>query len=231
MNDADLPLDAGLIVSCQAEPESPLCTPTIIAALARVAITGGAVGVRINSPEHIREVKTMVDAPVIGLHKWLDPAGQRWITPLPEQAAGLKSAGADVIALDATQRERPNTFTVEELIGYVRNELGLPVMADVDTVDAGIAAAEAGADYVASTLSGYTQATVTDSTEPDISLVEALAKSVSCPVIAEGRYRRPAQARAALDSGAFAVVIGGAITDPEALTRSFVAGLDEPAGR
>jgi N-acylglucosamine-6-phosphate 2-epimerase len=44
-------------------------------------------------------------------------------------------------------------------------------------------------------------------------------------VIAEGRIRTPAEARAALDAGAFAVVVGGAITRPQSITATFVAGL------
>jgi N-acylglucosamine-6-phosphate 2-epimerase len=44
------------------------------------------------------------------------------------------------------------------------------------------------------------------------------------PVVAEGRYRTPAQVREALRAGAFAVVVGRAITDPLMLTKVFVEG-------
>ena len=43
------------------------------------------------------------------------------------------------------------------------------------------------------------------------------------PVIAEGRIQTPAQVRAALDAGAYAVIVGTAITRPELITRRFVA--------
>ena len=43
------------------------------------------------------------------------------------------------------------------------------------------------------------------------------------PVIAEGHIQTPAQVRAALDAGAYAVIMGTAITRPEFITRGFVA--------
>jgi N-acylglucosamine-6-phosphate 2-epimerase len=49
-----------------------------------------------------------------------------------------------------------------------------------------------------------------------------LARTLSVPVIAEGRYRTPEQVREAFAAGAFAVVVGRAITDALAITRRFV---------
>ena len=54
----------------------------------------------------------------------------------------------------------------------------------------------------------------------------ALAARLDCPVLAEGRYATPAAARAALEAGAWAVVVGTAISDPLALTRRFAAALE-----
>ena len=45
------------------------------------------------------------------------------------------------------------------------------------------------------------------------------------PLIAEGRIHTPAQARAALDAGAFAVVVGTAITHPASITGWFDAAM------
>ena len=96
-------------------------------------------------------------------------------------------------------------------------ELPGRIVADVDTASAGQAAAEAGAAAVATTLSGYTG----DDTPagPDLALVAELAQGVDVPVLAEGRYGTQEEVWAALGAGAFAVVVGTAITDPEALTR------------
>ena len=70
---------------------------------------------------------------------------------------------------------------------------------------------------MATTLSGYTG----DDTPagPDLALVAELAQGVDVPVLAEGRYSTQEEVWAALGAGAFAVVVGTAITDPEALTR------------
>ena len=52
-----------------------------------------------------------------------------------------------------------------------------------------------------------------------------LAQRLRVPVIAEGRIKTPAQTRAALDRGAFAVVVGTAITNPREITRRFAEAL------
>jgi N-acylglucosamine-6-phosphate 2-epimerase len=48
-----------------------------------------------------------------------------------------------------------------------------------------------------------------------------LAQELDVPVFAEGRYSTPEEVWAAYGAGAFAVVVGTAITDPEELTRRF----------
>jgi N-acylglucosamine-6-phosphate 2-epimerase len=93
-------------------------------------------------------------------------------------------------------------------------------MADVDDFAAGVAAREAGADLVATTLAGYTGGAVPEI--PDLGLVAALADELDCPVVAEGRYWHPCQVRAALDAGAYAVVVGTAVTNPMAITERLV---------
>lgn len=213
-------LAGGLIVSCQAREGHPLHNSRIIAALARAAEAGGAVGLRINGEEDIAAVRQFATVPIIGIRKtWVEDFPV-YITPTFEDAAVVASAGGDVIALDATARERPGGESIEELIPRIHRELGRPVMADVSTVREGEHAAAVGADLVATTLSGYTVGTPPD--DPDLELVRRLARSVSVPVVAEGRYRTPDQVREAFQSGAFAVVVGRAITDALAITRHFV---------
>jgi N-acylglucosamine-6-phosphate 2-epimerase len=58
--------------------------------------------------------------------------------------------------------------------------------------------------------------------EPDLELVENLARETDLPIIAEGRYSTPNEVREAFDRGAFAVVVGRAITEPQLITKRFV---------
>lgn len=213
-------LEGGLIVSCQAREGHPLHNPHVIAALARAAEAGGAAGVRVNGERDIAAVSVFVTVPIIGIRKaWVDDSPV-YITPRFEDAAAVAAAGAEIIALDATHRQRPGGESIEELIPRIHRELGRPVMADVATVREGEQAAALGADLVATTLSGYTAGTPPD--DPDLELVRRLARAVKVPVVAEGRYRTPAQVREAFQAGAFAVVVGRAITDALAITRRFV---------
>jgi len=212
----------GLIVSCQATKGSPLDDPAIIAALARTAEMNGARGVRINGPGHIRAVRAIVSLPILGIEKLEHPGSDVYITPTFESARGVASAGADVVALDSTRRARPGGARMEELIPRIRRELGLPVMADVATLEEGMAAAAAGADLVATTLLGYTEET-RGRPAPDYALVAALAASLGVPVICEGGVAAPDDVRRALDAGAYAVVAGAAITGVDRLVRRFAA--------
>jgi N-acylglucosamine-6-phosphate 2-epimerase len=155
---------------------------------------------------------------VIGLRKRRVEGSDVRITPSVEDARAVAAAGADMVAVDATLRPRPDGVDLASLVA----EMPLPVLADVDCLEAGLAAREAGAAAVATTLAGYTNNTPSP-IEPDIHLVEVLVPELDCPVLAEGRIATPAQARAAFDAGAFAVVVGTAITDPLALTRGFAA--------
>ena len=213
-------LRGGLIVSCQAREGHPLHNPHIIAALARSAEAGGAVGVRINGEKDIAAVRMFVTVPVIGIRKMWVEDFPVYITPAFDDAAVVAASGADIIAVDATHRERPGGEAIEELIPRIRRELGRPVMADISTFREGEQAATLGADLVATTLSGYTTGAPPE--EPDLELVRRLARTLSVPVIAEGRYRTPEQVREAFQAGAFAVVVGRAITDALAITRRFV---------
>jgi N-acylglucosamine-6-phosphate 2-epimerase len=212
-------LERGLIVSCQARPDNPLHGPVFMAAMARAAQQGGAVGLRANAPENVRAIKAVSDLPVIGIHKVRLEGFEVEITPALRWAQAVAEAGADVIALDATGRTRPEG-SAGDLIARVKGELGLPVFADVATFEEGLAAAEAGADYVATTLAGYTRESVR--TEgPELALLERLCRALDVPVVGEGRFDDPRQVAAAFACGAFAVVVGTAITNPREITRRF----------
>ena len=97
----------GLIVSCQALEDEPLHGSGYMAAMARAAEMGGAIGVRANSPEDIAAIKQAASIPIIGLNKVSYPNSEVEITPTLEAAEAIAQAGADAIALDATSRRRP----------------------------------------------------------------------------------------------------------------------------
>jgi len=212
-------LERGLIVSCQARPDNPLHGPAFMAAMSRAAEHGGAVGLRANGPEDVRAIVAVTDLPVIGIYKVALEGYEVAITPELRWARAVAEAGAHVIALDATHRSHPEG-SAAELIARVKGELGLPVFADVATFEEGVAAAEAGADYVATTLAGYTSYSP-PTVGPDLALLERLCGALDVPVVGEGRFDDPQHVAAAFAAGAFAVVVGTAITNPREITRRF----------
>jgi N-acylglucosamine-6-phosphate 2-epimerase len=219
------PLKNGLIVSCQALEDEPLHGPSFMAAMARAAWLGGAVAIRANSPQDIAAIRQAVDLPVIGIFKQIVPGFEPYITPTLMTALQVSDAGADVIALDATLRAHPEGRSAAELIAAVKTTTGKPVIADVDNLEAAQVAAQAGSDAVSTTLSGYTRASPRRE-GPDFELIAALVKHLEIPVFAEGRINTPEEAFHALELGAFAVVVGGAITRPQLITRRFVSKIE-----
>ena len=216
----------GLIVSCQALPHEPLFGAAIMARMAVGAIPGGARAIRAHSPPDIAAIRHAVDAPVIGLHKADVPGYPVYITPTLDHARQVAEAGAHVVAIDATARPRPHPGSLAEFIHAIHDATGLPVLADIATLEEGQAAVAAGADLISTTMSGYTPNSP-QQPGPDLALVRQLAQAAATPVLAEGRYRRPEEVAEALALGATAVVVGGAITRPQEITRWFVAALEE----
>lgn len=216
-----------LVVSCQARPGEPLHGPDHMTAMALSALAGGAVALRLEGPEDIAAVRAVTGVPIIGL--WKVGAEGVYITPTLAAVDAVLEAGADVVAVDATDRPRPDGSTVADAVARI-HAAGRLVMADVATVEQGRAAVRAGADLVGSTLSGYTgDGPVPEG--PDLDLVGALAAAVPVPVVAEGRIGTPEQAAEALRRGAWTVVVGGAITRPSVITATFVRALDGVPGR
>jgi N-acylglucosamine-6-phosphate 2-epimerase len=207
-------LKGTLIVSVQAPEGSPLRDPQAIAAMAEACLANGAAGVRLESPEHIAAVRRRCpQALIVGLWKRTWPDSAVYITPRWQEITAVWGAGADVVALDATDRPRPEGQGLEDLIRRAQEELGVPLMADVDTLGAGRRAAELGCAWVGTTLYGYTEAT-RDQRPPALALVTALRETLpaAVPVVCEGGVSTPDQAREALSRGADLVVVGTAIT-------------------
>jgi len=211
----------GLIVSCQALADEPLYGATFMARMALAAQQGGAVAIRANTPVDIQAIHATVDLPIIGLYKEEIPGYPVYITPTLDHARQVAAAGATIIAIDATARPRPQPGTLADFIAAIHAETGCLVLADIATADEGLAAQAAGADLVSTTMSGYTD----DSPHlpgPDLDLVKRLAAVLTVPLLAEGRFKLPDEVKQALALGATAVVVGGAITRPQQITRWFV---------
>ena len=214
-------LKNGLIVSCQPVKGGAMDNAAMVVGFGLAALDGGAAGLRIESADYVRAVRSATDKPIIGLVKRdLDDTQVR-ITPWIEDVDALVAAGADIIAYDATQRIRP--VDTKTLIDRIHAH-GRIAMADCSILaDAERALAE-GAEIVGTTLAGYTGPV--EPTEPDFALIAASSK-LTPHVIAEGNVRTPEQASKALASGAFTVVVGSAITRPEHVTSWFRAALDD----
>lgn len=218
-------LPRGLIVSCQALEDEPLHGPIHMAAMARAAMIGGAVAIRANGPKDVKAIREVSDLPIIGLYKLWFPGFEVYITPTFQAARAVVDAGADIVAIDATLRPRPDGLSARELIHKIHKELRVRIIADISTFEEGVNAAEAGADFVSTTLAGYTP--YSRRTEgPDFELVKELSQVLKIPVIAEGRVRTPEEARRAIKLGAYGVVVGGAITRPQNITRRFAQAVE-----
>jgi N-acylglucosamine-6-phosphate 2-epimerase len=217
----------GLIVSCQALEHEPLHGGDTMAKMARAAVEAGAIGIRTNGAADIAAIKQAVDVPVIGLIKRDIPGSSVFITPTLDEVKAIVAAGADIVALDATDRE-DRLLTVVPLIEYA-HRAGVLVMADISTYGEGVAAEKLGADLIGTTLSGYTPYSPQQE-EPDYELIERLSGSVRVPVVAEGRIWTPEGAAKALQAGAAYVVVGSAITRPQLITARYVSAMNKSRG-
>ncbi|MEO1131769.1 MAG: N-acetylmannosamine-6-phosphate 2-epimerase [Cyanobacteria bacterium J06639_1] len=216
-----------LVVSCQAEGDSPFNSPEGLTAFAIAAWQGGAAGIRSEGVEKTKVIAERVSLPVIGLVKSQFPDGSVCITGSFADVEALVGTGCAIVAVDGTSRSLSRSLVGEELTGSefvraVKQRYDCTVMADIDTIAAARTCIDAGADCLSTTLSGYTPAT-RDRTgsAPDLDLLETLAKTCDVPVFAEGRYNTPALAAEAIARGAWAVVVGTAITRPVTITSWF----------
>ncbi|TWW13724.1 putative N-acetylmannosamine-6-phosphate 2-epimerase [Dellaglioa algida] len=210
----------GLVVSCQALENEPLYSSFIMGKMALAAEQGGAVGIRANSIADILEIKKQVNLPLIGIIKRDYPDSEVYITATMKEVDELLTTDAEIIAMDATIRERPNHEVVTDLVSKIHAENRL-VMADISTYEEGIMAEKNGFDMVSTTLSGYTNYT-DERDSPDFELLKKLVENLRVPVIMEGHTTTPEEVKKALDMGAFSAVVGGVITRPQQITQRFV---------
>lgn len=211
----------GLVVSCQPVENGPLDDDEVVLRLAQAALSGGACAVRIEGAARLARVRQGITAPIIGIVKRdLDDSPVR-ITPWLSDVQELIAAGADVIAVDATERARP--ASVASLMQAIHAG-GVVAMADCSCLADAQAAAALGFEIVGTTLSGYTDGEVP--AEPDFELLETL--SLQLPrVMAEGRYNTPDQASRAMSLGAWAVTVGTAITRTESVAAWFSSAVEK----
>ncbi len=221
-NEIENTLKGGLIVSCQGLENEPMHSSFIMGRFALAAKQGGAVGIRANTAEDITEIKKNVDLPVIGIVKRDYEGSEVYITPTLKEIEELLSCGAEIIALDATDRLRPNGVTLAEFAKEVRKIApDALLMADTSCYEEMLAADELGFDFIGTTMRGYTQKT-RGIKIPDFDLIKKASHTLKARVIAEGGISTPAELKLALDSGAFCAVVGGAITRPQNITAGFV---------
>lgn len=221
-NDLFDKLYRGLIVSCQAEGNSPFNTPDGVAMFAKSALLGGAVGIRSQGLQKTKKILETVDVPVIGLIKSEFPDGSVKITGNYSDVESLADIGTHIIAVDGTSRIREGV-SGQEFISNLKSRYDVIIMADIATYNEALACAEAGADCISTTLSGYTPETChLKSDSPDYALVKNIITELKCPVFAEGRVNTPEHAAEMIKLGVWGVVVGTAITRPHTITGWFV---------
>lgn len=216
-------LEKKLVVSCQALEDEPLHSPFIMGRMALAAFQGGAAGIRANTAADITEINQQVDPPVIGIIKQDYADSVIYITPTLQEVKVLLGAEVDMIAIDATNRKRPGGERLEDIVDYVREHApDIALMADISTFKEAEKAEKMGFDCVSTTLIGYTEETEgTSLADNDFSILKQLMEELSIPVVAEGKVDTPSKAAKALELGAHFVVVGGAITRPQVITKTF----------
>lgn len=219
-------LKGQLIVSCQALPDEPLHSSFIMNRMARAALEGGAGGIRSNSVEDIQAILQDVSLPLIGIIKAVSPSSEVFITPTEKEVEELVACGTDIIAMDATQRIRPDGRVITELFPLLKEKYPNQLfMADCSSLEDAKIAEELGFDVVGTTLYGYTEETK-DQVPPNFDLVKQMLEVLTVPIIAEGGIWFPEQLRKMMDLGVFAVVVGTAITRPREITQHFLKALN-----
>jgi N-acylglucosamine-6-phosphate 2-epimerase len=209
-----------LIVSCQAAEGDPLDNLDTLTRIATSVLRGGAGGLRADGAARIAAFRAITQVPIIGIIKTYDTNGDVYITPDFRSARAISDAGADIIALDCTARRVTAPEPWPGLIPRIHAELNRPVLADIATLEDALAAERAGADAVATTLYGYTAETANISIV-SWPLIQSIIAHLTIPVLVEGHITDPQEVGRALDMGATAVVIGSAITRPQAITARF----------
>ena len=221
-----------MIISCQAVPGEPLYVEekSIMYLMARAAKMAGSPAIRTSSIRDVIAIKEETGLPVIGLVKIQYPGYEGYITPTMKEVDELVEAGSDVVELDCTLRRRGDGTSVNDFIRDIREKYpDIILMADISNYEEGVNAWKCGVDIVGTTMSGYTDYTP-KLDGPDYELMRRLAADLDIPVIGEGKIHTPVQAVAALDTGVWSIVVGGAITRPLEIAGRFMKAIEERNG-
>lgn len=212
-----------LIVSCQALEYEPLHSSFIMSKMALAAYQGGAKGIRANTIEDIQAIKKEVDLPIIGIIKQEYEGSVVFITPTIKEVDALVKEGVDIIAMDATIRERPHHIYLDDFFKEVRKKYpNQKFMADCSTIEEAIHADELGFDFIGTTMVGYTKESKgLKIEENDFEIIRTIIQKVKHPVIAEGNIDTPQKAKRVLELGCYSVVVGSIITRPQLITKRF----------
>lgn len=217
-----------IIVSCQALPGEALYDDkrSLMPYMAQAAKMAGSKMIRTSSVRDIKAIKAETGLPVIGLIKREYPGYTGRITMTMREVDECLEAGSDIVSIDCTDCVRGDGLTAPEYLSLVRKRYpSIIIMADCATAEEAVSAYQSGADLVGSTMNGYTPATQHCTGGPNFALVAQMAGMLLCPVIAEGRVHTPEQARRMIEIGAWAVVVGGAITRPYEIAKRFMEAL------
>jgi hypothetical protein len=220
-------LKGKLIVSCQALPNEPLHSDYIMGRMALAAMQGGARGIRANSKEDIKQIKSQVDLPIIGIVKRDYEDSEVYITPTMKEVDELMEVSPEIIALDATIALRPEKKTLDEFFTEIKekypNQL---LMADCSTIEEALHADELGFDFIGTTMVGYTPwSKGLKIEENDFEILRTILSKVKNKVIAEGNINTPQKAKRVIELGSFSVVVGSIITRPQLITKAFADAL------
>ena len=221
-----------MIISCQAVPGEPLYVEekSIMYLMARAAKMAGSPAIRTSSIRDVIAIKEETGLPVIGLVKIQYPGYEGSITPTMNEVDERVEAGSDVVTLDCTLRRRGDGTSVNDFIRDIREKYpDIILMADISNYEEGVNAWKCGVDIVGTTMSGYTDYTP-KLDGPDYELMRRLAADLDIPVIGEGKIHTPVQAVAALDTGVWSIVVGGAITRPLEIAGRFMKAIEERNG-
>lgn len=218
-------LKGKLIVSCQALPGEPLYRKEggIMVLMAKAAIEAGAAAIRAQGVTDIRQIKEQLNVPVIGIIKKNYEGYDSYITATMAEVDALVEAGSDIIALDATLRQRGDGKTINEFVLSIKEKYpDQLLMADISTLEEGINASQIGFDFIGTTMSGYTEESKTDQDGPNFELMKQLVAQTDVPIIAEGKIHTPQELQKAFEQGVHTAVVGGAITRPLEITQRFI---------
>lgn len=221
-------LKGKLIVSCQALPHEPLHSSFIMGRMALAAKEGGAMGIRANTKEDIKEIQSQVDLPIIGIVKRDYEDSEVYITPTMKEIEELMEVKPEIIAIDATTAKRPRGKSLDEFFREVKERYPEQLfMADCSTVEEALHADALGFDFIGTTMVGYTPQSKGDRIEEnDFEILRTIVAGVKHKVIAEGNINTPQKARRVLELGAYSVVVGSIITRPQLITKSFVEEME-----